>query len=61
MIMPSKTLKIEITVESDDLHYSTELCSNEIVSDINRIIRVVTRRYNNGTKRAVITSKIEST
>jgi hypothetical protein len=60
--MRKKIMKLEISVESDDLNNSEELCSNFIVSNINETIKKADKKYNNSflkVRRVTIKSKFE--
>jgi hypothetical protein len=59
--MNKKTIKLEITIESDDLNNTEELCSNFISTEINKIIERADKKYNTGlfkVRRAIIKSKL---
>ena len=60
--MRKKVVKIEITVESDDLNNSEELCSNLIASEVNKIIEKADKKYNTNflkVRRVIIKSKFD--
>ena len=60
--MRKKVVKIEITVESDDLNNSEELCNNFIASEVNKIIEKADKKYNTNflkVRRVIIKSKFD--
>ena len=54
----SSIIKIEITINCENGHNIEELCSNNIIQNITKIVDCATKKYNR-TSTTRITSKIE--